>query len=104
MANELIIKEAEDKKNCKVILEGEADIYSSQILKDKLYEMLDKQCESLEIDCSNLRYIDSTGLGVFVAALKKARQNGRKLYVTNARDNIKKLFIITGLDKLFFIT
>ena len=47
--------------------------------------------------------MDSTGLGVFVGALKKAKQDERDIHIFNIRDNIKKLFVITGLDKLFII-
>ncbi|HHX18592.1 MAG TPA: STAS domain-containing protein, partial [Clostridium sp.] len=40
-------------------------------------------------------------LGIFVGALKKAKQYEKKITITNLKDNIKKLFIITGLDKIF---
>lgn len=55
------------------------------------------------IDCKELNYIDSTGLGIFVATLKKAKQCEKKIVISNLKDNIKKLFIITGLDKVFEI-
>jgi anti-sigma B factor antagonist len=57
--------------------------------------------KDLIIDCKELNYIDSTGLGIFVGALKKAKQYEKKITITNLKDNIKKLFIITGLDKIF---
>jgi anti-sigma B factor antagonist len=103
MPSELKIREEQAENAIKVSISGEVDIYTSQELKNKLYSAIDSSCLDLRIDCSGLNYIDSTGLGVFVGALKKARQHERYIYLANLKDNIKKLFLITGLDKLFKI-
>ncbi|ABN54096.1 MAG TPA: anti-sigma factor antagonist [Hungateiclostridium thermocellum] len=87
----------------KLSLFGEVDIYTSQELKEKLYSIVDNNQTDLIIDCKELNYIDSTGLGIFVGALKKTKQYGKKIIITSLKDNIKKLFIITGLDKVFVI-
>ena len=87
----------------KVVVSGEVDIYTSTKLKEKLYDIIDKNDKDLKIDCSQLKYIDSTGLGIFAGAFKKAKEFDRKIYLTGLKSNIKKLFVITGLDKLFII-
>lgn len=63
----------------KLSLFGEVDIYTSQELKEKLYSIVDNNQTDLIIDCKELNYIDSTGLGIFVGALKKTKQYGKKL-------------------------
>jgi anti-sigma B factor antagonist len=89
--------------NNQIILSGEIDIYSSQNFKAELNEAV-KSCNSdLYIDCKDLTYIDSTGLGILVGALKEIRKEDNNIYICNLKDNIKKLFLITGLDKLFRI-
>lgn len=103
MSSELKILEEQLSDSVKVCISGEVDIYTSQKLKDKLYGILDTNRMDLVIDCKELNYIDSTGLGIFVGALKKAKQYEKKIYISNLKDSIKKLFIITGLDKLFII-
>ena len=55
------------------------------------------------MDCTRLNYIDSTGLGVFVAVLKKVKQIDRSITIENLKDSILKLFLITNLDSLFNI-
>ncbi len=82
-------------------LSGEVDIYTSQELKENLYRVVETNKKDVIIDCKELNYIDSTGLGIFVGALKKAKQYEKKITIINLKDNIKKLFIITGLDKIF---
>lgn len=103
MSSELIVREERLEDSVRVFISGEADIYNSQKLKDRLYDIVDSNRLDLRIDCSNLNYIDSTGLGIFVGALKKSKEYSRNIYIENLKDNIKKLFLITGLDKLFII-
>lgn len=101
MSDELKFVEFKTDDYIKVSLSGEVDIYTSQKLKDNLYRVVESNKKDLIIDCKELNYIDSTGLGIFVGALKKAKQYEKKITIINLKDNIKKLFIITGLDKIF---
>ena len=103
MSSELILKEEYSETEAKVLISGEIDIYTVQQLKDKLYSIVDSSSKDIFIDCSGLNYLDSTGLGIFVGALKKTKLEGRNIHIRNLKDNIRKLFIITGLDKLFII-
>lgn len=103
MSGELILREEYTEKDAEVFVSGEIDIYNAQQFKGKIYQVVENSKGDVSIDCSGLSYLDSTGLGVFVGALKKAKQNGRDIHIVNIRDNIKKLFVITGLDKLFII-
>ncbi|HOJ12231.1 MAG TPA: STAS domain-containing protein [Clostridiales bacterium] len=103
MSEDLVIKNECLNDKVIVILSGEADIYTSSQLKDKLYELIDKNKTDIIIDCNELSYIDSTGLGVFAGALKKAGQYNKSIYIRGLKSNIKKLFTITGLDRLFII-
>ena len=91
-------------QNTQIILSGEIDIYTSQTFKNELNEVISSTNKGdIYIDCKELSYIDSTGLGILVGALKEIRKDNNDIYICNLKDNIKKLFIITGLDKLFKI-
>lgn len=103
MSDDLKFKQENHGDSVRLSLSGEVDIYTSQELKENLYSIVEKNQTDLIIDCRELNYIDSTGLGIFVGALKKAKQYDRKMVITGLKDNIKKLFIITGLDKVFTI-
>jgi len=103
MSSELKFREEQADNWVNIYISGEVDIYTSQKLKEKLYSVIDSIQLDLKIDCKELNYIDSTGLGIFVGALKKAKQYGKNIFLVNLKENIKKLFTITGLDKLFII-
>ncbi|MBW4827746.1 MAG: STAS domain-containing protein [Clostridiaceae bacterium] len=82
---------------------GEVDIYTSPKLKEKLLESLKEKETDLLIDGEKLDYIDSTGLGVLISILKKVKESENNIILINLKSNIRKLFDITGLDKVFII-
>ena len=100
----LSIKEQEHENHILVEIAGEVDIFTCQQLKDTLYQVVEKYGKNLIMDCSGLNYIDSTGLGVFVAVLKKVKLIERGITIINIKDSILKLFLITNLDSLFNIS
>jgi anti-sigma B factor antagonist len=55
----------------------------------------------MKINLDTLDYIDSTGLGVMIGVLKKLKMDNKEIYILNPKSNVKKIFTITGLDKIF---
>lgn len=84
-----------------VSLVGDIDIYAAPELKEKLSDLIEKYKCDMVIQCEKLDYIDSTGLGVLVAALKKAKDVGKSIRIVRLKPYIHKLFTITGLDEIF---
>jgi len=99
---ELNIK-ANDNETMVIAAKGEIDIYSAPSFKDKLYSWLDDGHKNIVLDFSDLEYIDSMGLGILVGALKRIKERDGKIVVKNPRSTIRKLFKITGLDKVFIM-
>ncbi|MDY6796192.1 MAG: STAS domain-containing protein [Actinomycetota bacterium] len=84
-------------------LEGEIDLSTSPTFKDKIYEVIESGNKDIIVDLSSLVFMDSTGLGVLVAALKKTRMQGGSIRLICSRKSVLKVFNITGLDKVFTI-
>lgn len=103
MSGELKITEVILPEYVSLALNGEVDISSSQVLKDKLYMAIENYDKNIKLDCTGLSYIDSTGLGILVGALKKIKQAEHTIIIKGLKENIKKLFYITGLDKIFVL-
>jgi anti-sigma B factor antagonist len=55
------------------------------------------------VDISDLRYINSSGIGVLITILTKFRNKGGEVYLMNPSDNVKKLLVITKLNAIFHI-
>lgn len=55
------------------------------------------------VDISELRYINSSGIGVLITILTKFRNKGGEVYLMNPSDSVKKLLAITKLNAIFHI-
>lgn len=86
-----------------VNLSGEIDIYNAPQLKEQLLKLLEEQKGNMLIDCKDLKYIDSTGLGVLISVLKRVKDENGDITISNLKPYIQKIFTITGLDKIFSI-
>ncbi|WP_373600176.1 STAS domain-containing protein [Paraclostridium bifermentans] len=82
-------------------INGELDVAAADKVKEHLNGLVEEQAVDMKIDFSNLEYIDSTGLGALIGVLKRLKINEKDIYILNARKNVKKIFSITGLDKIF---
>lgn len=99
-----IKKDFDNKKNYWFVeLEGEADVYTSKQLKEVFKSIIGEKKEDIKIDADKLEYIDSTGLGVLIGALKRLKEEDKNIIISNIRPNIGKLLKVTGLDKVFII-
>ncbi len=86
-----------------VELTGEIDVYTSPKVKDAIGELIDQGHYNLVINLEKVRYIDSTGLGVLIGGLKRVREYGGTVHLVCTNPQIKKIFDITGLVKIFGI-
>lgn len=94
-----------DEKNNKSVvhLSGEIDVYTAPKLKDALLSLARKPNDTLEVNLEDVSYMDSTGLGVFVNALKVSKEHGSNLKLINLQDRVFRLFQITGLHEIMDI-
>ncbi len=86
-----------------VDLSGEIDVYTSPKVKDSIGELIDRGVYHLVINLERVRYIDSTGLGVLIGGLKRVREHGGSVNLVCTNPQIRKIFDITGLVKIFGI-
>ena len=96
------VREAEGEAYV-VELSGEIDVHTSPKVKDAIGELIDEGHYNLVINLEKVRYIDSTGLGVLIGGLKRVREYGGTVHLVCTNPQIKKIFDITGLVKIFGI-
>lgn len=84
-------------------LSGEIDIFNAVDLKNELVEVFTKNNADIHLDCQELSYIDSTGLGALVGIHKAVNEGGHVIRLDGLRPSIIKLFKITNLDMMFDI-
>jgi len=82
---------------------GEVDVYTAAILREKLADLIDADHTDLVVDLTGVGFLDSTGLGVLVGALKKIRGFGGRLQLVIDQEKVMKVFRITALTQVFTI-
>lgn len=88
------------KINKKTIKLGK-DISGSIVeeLRLKLLKLINQDVNEVAIDMKGINMIDSTGLGVLIAARNSLDQAGGLLKLTNVSENIDNLLKMTGIDR-----
>lgn len=81
---------------------GEVDLATAPLLREALAELIEGQGNlSLRLDLEHLSFLDSTGIGVLVRALRSVRRKGGDLTLTNCRPSTMRILEIAGLREIF---
>ena len=75
----------------------------SQELQTKIEGLVAAGRKKIVLELTDLKYMDSTGLGTVVSCFTKTRQAGGQLRVAGANKTILNLFKITRLDKVLLL-
>jgi anti-sigma B factor antagonist len=78
---------------------GEFDVATSPDLRELLTRLVRDGADRLVLDLDGVDFLDSTGLGTILGALRRVRTNGGDLRIVSTQAGIARLFEITGLDK-----
>ncbi len=84
-------------------VEGEIDVYTSTQLKEQIINTIATGVKYVAMNLAKVDYLDSTGLGVLIGALKRLREKQGNLVIVSPSMRIMRIFEITGLYKIFTI-
>ncbi|WP_373521455.1 STAS domain-containing protein [Aquiflexum sp.] len=82
---------------------GEIDASNSVELDEVILEMVQGGVRNLLVDCENLEYISSAGLGVFMSYLEEFQEKEIRLVIFGLKEKVFQVFNILGLDQLMKI-
>ncbi|MFN8674473.1 MAG: STAS domain-containing protein [Candidatus Sericytochromatia bacterium] len=83
--------------------EKRLDAKEAVSFRDTITNFVNEKKYNVVIDFTNITFIDSSGLGALVSALKLIGRNG-KLVLNNINDTVFQTFTRTKMDKVFSIT
>ncbi len=86
-----------------IIIDGDIDASSSIQLDESLNQQLENKQVSVIIDCTDLKYISSAGLGVFMSYIEEFSATNQKFILYGLSDKVKSVFEMLGLDQLMNI-
>lgn len=84
-------------------LKGHISTAESQVLSESLDAVICDNFATVVVDMADVEIITSDGLGALIRARKAASEAGGQLILSGLRGNIRDLFKMTRLDKIFTI-
>lgn len=76
---------------------GEVDLHSAAELRAELQPLCEIPQGCCVVDMHHVPFIDSTGVGVLVGALKRVRENNGEFFIISPQPRVLRVFEITGL-------
>jgi anti-sigma B factor antagonist len=84
-------------------LSGEIDLNAKPNVVAQLEPLIEKKSPAIVVDLSNVSYVDSSGLAIFLDALQRVRSYGGKIALAGLRANVRVVFEVAKLDQVFQI-
>ncbi|BAU65825.1 anti-sigma-factor antagonist [Stanieria sp. NIES-3757] len=82
---------------------GILDGTKAQEFRQKINESIESGADIILVDFNNVTFMDSSGLGALVLSLKSVRAAGAKLFLCSINEQIRMLFELTSMDRVFEI-
>ena len=79
---------------------GEVDMATGPQLRQEIVRQVSQGNSHIVVDLQNVDFIDSTGLGILVGGVKRARSNGGEFRCAGLSNTLKEVFALTGLDSV----
>ncbi len=98
------VKFTEEEKNYIISINGDLDASSSIKLDKVLAKAIGENRNPILVDCNQLDYISSPGIGVFTSHLQECESKNISLVLYGMNDKVLKVFRILGLDEIIPIT
>lgn len=92
-----------EEGNYIIAIDGDVDASSSIRLDEALAKAVEEGQQHILIDCINLNYISSAGLGVFMSYIEELKGKNIRMVLFGLSDKVKNVFVVLGLDQLLNI-
>ena len=98
---ETVIKESGNQIIAQFI--GRLDTAAAVPVAEAVKPLLEASNREIILNCSQLEYISSSGLRIFLSIRKEAANHGSKVIVRDINADIRQVFMMTGFISLFEI-
>lgn len=100
-----MIKYSLDQKNLLIeFMSTELDHHITNEVRDEIDNILiSKSVRNIIFDFKNINFMDSSGIGVIIGRYKKISNDGGKVSVVNVNARVKKVFDLSGMNKIIGI-
>ena len=97
------VKLVRENSEITAYLIGRLDTPASLEIAPQMNELSEEAGGTIILDCTELSYISSSGLRIFLTLRKAAAEKGGKVIVRSISNEIRSVFMMTGFLNLFEI-
>jgi anti-sigma B factor antagonist len=83
-----------------IAVEGELDLNTAPQLREQIVALVNEGATQVALDLSRVEFIDSSGLSVLIAGLKRLRERGGDLSLRAASAQARRVLEASGLAKV----
>ena len=96
---------SEDRKADAVILalSGKLDATTAKTFEDRILGVINGGTQRLVVDLSQLDYVSSSGLRVFILAAKRLQTVDGKIVLCSMKDHVRQVFDLAGFSSMLSI-
>ncbi|HNY12736.1 MAG TPA: STAS domain-containing protein [Candidatus Wallbacteria bacterium] len=84
-----------------ISLAGKLEFLSNPELEKNFCEMADIKTDRIVLNLKEINFINSLGLNFILNEYDKCTKKGKKFFISNAGNYVKKVLMITKLDQIF---
>ncbi len=92
-----------DNGVCVISLVGYLDAHTASDLERTMQETINGGCHRMVVDFTELEYISSAGLGVFMVFIESVRTEGGDIKLAAMKERVFSVFDLLGFPVLFEI-
>jgi anti-sigma B factor antagonist len=98
------VRAGDDARTAIVAIHDSLDIHSAPFVRERLGQVVDQGWRAIIVDLHHVDFMDSTGLGVLIGALRRSQDAGTKLVLARPDRATYRLLAVTGMRRHFTIT
>lgn len=84
-----------------ILIPSVLNLTAGQQLRQNIADLVSSGTRSILLDCSNLQFMDSAGLGAVVMAFKSVREVKGQFGLCALNEEVKMILEFTGMDQVF---
>ena len=87
--------------NVVATIEGSLDTAAAREAEKVMDPLNNVEGKDIILDCTDLEYISSAGLRIFLGILQNAEEKGGHVYIKGLNDTVQAIFDLTGFSNIF---
>lgn len=101
--NEFLVDRQDKSEISCLYIKGYLDAHTAPMFEESLQLLVDEKRYKIVVNFTDLNYISSAGLGVFMGYVEEVREGGGDIKLTNMSPKVFKVFDLLGFPNLYEI-